>query len=45
MKQVATSAALMGAHKILKAATYAKGIKANRFTTYGVGALARVITV
>ncbi|KGO37086.1 Mitochondrial carrier protein [Penicillium expansum] len=45
MKQSATSAVRMGTYNVLKEATKARGIKANVFTTFGIGALAGVVTV
>lgn len=45
MKQSATSAVRMGTYNMLKEATKAKGIKTNVFTTFGIGAVAGVVTV
>ncbi|KAJ5627856.1 Mitochondrial carrier protein [Penicillium lividum] len=45
MKQSATSAVRMGSYNMLKETVKAKGIKTNVFTTFGIGAVAGVITV
>lgn len=45
MKQSATSAVRKGTYNVLKEATKAKGIKPNVFTTFGIGALAGIVTV
>ncbi|KAJ5677232.1 uncharacterized protein N7477_002865 [Penicillium maclennaniae] len=45
MKQSATSAVRMGTYNMLKEAIKAKGIKTNVFTTFGIGAVAGVVTV
>lgn len=45
MKQSATSAVRMGTYNMLKEATKARGIKMNVFTTFGIGAVAGVVTV
>ncbi|KAJ5939300.1 hypothetical protein N7466_002434 [Penicillium verhagenii] len=45
MKQSATSAVRMGTYNMLKETIKAKGIKTNIFTTFGIGAVAGVVTV
>ncbi|KAJ5806450.1 Mitochondrial carrier protein [Penicillium pulvis] len=45
MKQSATSAVRMGTYNMLKETIKAKGIKTNMFTTFGIGAVAGVVTV
>ncbi|KAJ5753018.1 Mitochondrial carrier protein [Penicillium odoratum] len=45
MKQSATSAVRMGSYNMLKETVKAKGIKKNVLTTFGIGAVAGVITV
>ncbi|KAJ5815104.1 Mitochondrial carrier protein [Penicillium riverlandense] len=45
LKQSATSAVRMGTYNILKEATKSRGITLNVFTTFGVGAIAGVVTV
>ncbi|KAJ5473784.1 Mitochondrial carrier protein [Penicillium sp. IBT 31633x] len=45
MKQMATSAVRMGTYNILREGVKARGIKTNVFTTFGIGALAGVVTV
>ena len=45
MKQSVTSAVRMGTYNVLKEATKARSIKPNVFTTFGIGALAGVVTV
>jgi solute carrier family 25 citrate transporter 1 len=45
MKQSATSAVRMCTYNILKEAIKAQGIKPSVFTTFGIGALAGVVTV
>ncbi|OQE10705.1 hypothetical protein PENFLA_c081G06174 [Penicillium flavigenum] len=45
MKQSATSAVRMGTYNVLKETVKAKNIKTNVFTTFGIGAVAGVVTV
>ncbi|KAJ5664043.1 Mitochondrial carrier protein [Penicillium longicatenatum] len=45
MKQSATSAVRMGTYNMLKETIKANGIKTNMLTTFGIGAVAGVITV
>ncbi|KAJ5194326.1 Mitochondrial carrier protein [Penicillium cf. griseofulvum] len=45
MKQSATSAVRMGTYNVLREALKSRGIKPNVVTTFGIGALAGVVTV
>ncbi|KAJ5143304.1 Mitochondrial carrier protein [Penicillium bovifimosum] len=45
MKQSATSAVRMGSYNILREAAKAREVKMNVFTTFGIGAVAGVVTV
>jgi solute carrier family 25 citrate transporter 1 len=45
MKQSATSAVRMGSYNMLREAAKARGVKMNVFTTFGIGAVAGVVTV
>ncbi|KAJ5542829.1 Mitochondrial carrier protein, partial [Penicillium sp. DV-2018c] len=45
MKQSATSAVRMGSYNILREAAKAREVKMNMFTTFGIGAIAGVVTV